>query len=119
MNDHDFKKLPRYIEASGAGMWGPMPDGFDIANQDAIFVKLKDVEALVSSAVTLREKIVVVHRGVEYVSVGMGSLQLVSAAVLHGWNLHALTDGKMTAGWTGGTPSWEYYIEKNQYHAKK
>lgn len=55
MNADDVNKLPRYIEAPSGGMWGPMPDGFSITNEDSIFVKLKDVEALYWEYFTKKE----------------------------------------------------------------
>lgn len=39
----DLNKLPRYIEAPSSGMWGPLPEGFHLPNEDRIFIKLKDV----------------------------------------------------------------------------
>lgn len=46
MSADDLNKLPRYIEAPNGGMWGPMPAGFAIMNEDAIFVKLGDIKQL-------------------------------------------------------------------------
>lgn len=102
MNAEDVNKLPRYIEAPGGGMWGPMPDGFTIANKDRIFVKLVDVEALV-----FNEEIVM-QDGEEFVSVGLGGPNLMDA----GWSLYAYcATGKLTEC-AGSSPLVKYYIKK-------
>lgn len=113
MNADDINKLPQYIEAPGGGLWGPMPAGFSIANEDAILVKLKDVKALVTDTIPACEKTVIVN-GVEYVSVGMGSAHLMAQAERYTWELYSWGNAadNLTAGWRGNTPTWEYFIRK-------
>lgn len=107
--------LPRYIEAPGGGMWGPMPAGFTITNKDSVFVKLKDVESLINGpvTVTVSEK-VVVQDGEQFVCVGKGGRYLTDLAAEHGWELYSSSGncGKLDYGWAGDSPSREYFIKK-------
>lgn len=93
----NLNKLSRYIEAPGGGMWGPMPEGFQITNEDAIFVKLVDVEALLSD---------------EFVSVGRGGPELAMKASDNNWTLYAWSGGARSPGYAGNMPNWEYFIKK-------
>lgn len=112
MNADALNKLPRYIEAPGGGMWGPMPAGFYITNEDAIFVKLRDVEGLFSGVVITHKK-VVVRDGVEYISVGHGSEKLVANRLGHNWNLHAWnSEGEIMSDCRGNVKDWEYFIKR-------
>lgn len=112
MKADDLNKLPRYITAPASEMWGPMPEGFHIANEDAVFVKLKHVEALFPRTVTIHEK-TIVRDGVEYISVGYGGTCLVNMANRYDWNLHSWDSyGALTPGWRGNTERFEYFIKK-------
>ena len=113
MNDA-IDKLPKFIEAPGGGMWGPMPAGFTIDNEDAIFVRLRDVRELFPRKVVVTEKIIC-HDGQEFVSVGKGGAALVDAAHRHAWDLHAKPDGGPFSGsWVGNSEDWEYFIKKEK-----
>lgn len=46
MNAADLNKLPRYIEAPNGGMWR-IPEGFEVAAREDIYVRMLDVLSLV------------------------------------------------------------------------
>lgn len=106
MKTNDLNKLPQYIEAPSGGMWGPMPAGFAISNRDAIFVKLNDVEALFSEVHSCRSS------AKRYVCVGSGGEELEKKAKANAWTLYAYSNGHITDGWCGDSPSKKYFIKK-------
>lgn len=109
MNADDLDNLPKFIDGSGDSMW-PVSPGRVPLQEDAIFVRLSDVAALLAKPVCQGK--------VEYVSVGMGSIALYQKAKRNGWTLFSYNiDNTMSGGWRGDSPHKCYYIKKMETKA--